>query len=658
MPHFRTKSSTDSLSSHLKEKKKYPPWSIEESLNLYNMPHWSKGYFSINNKGNVCVTPKGEDGPSLDLKDLVEDLKKRGIRLPLWIRFPDIVASRISQLRTCFHKAFESYKFQGNYRGVYPVKVNQQRALVQEIASLGEKMDLGLEVGSKPELLIALAELRNSDSLLICNGFKDRSYIRTAVMANRLRKHTILVIDSYMELPLIVEEAKREKVNLEIGFRVKLGTRGSGKWTEASGIRSKFGLTMTEVIDGINFLKENSMLDTLKLLHFHIGSQITSIQPIKESLSEACRIYAEIYELGVQLRYIDVGGGLGVDYDGSKTNSENSLNYSEQEYANDVVAAIRTIFDERSIPHPEIITESGRALVAHHCIMIFDVLGENNVTKGDYPKIPAKKQHKSVHEMYRLYSNIHSKNLVESYHNVNQLIENSLNLFKLGYLNLTNRAYIEELYWHSLKKIYNIIKRMGGDIPEELEPIENQIKDNYFCNFSIFQSAPDHWAVKQLFPVMPIHRLEEKPSKRITIFDLTCDSDGKMDSFIDIKEDTKSFLEAHHLEEKKEYYLGTFLLGAYQETLGDLHNLFGDTDSVHISIKDNGEYDIESYLQGDSIKQVLEYVEYDCSNLLEKVRVATESSIKKEEMSLQQGRDFLRYYEKQLNGYTYLGENE
>ena len=628
-------------------------WTAQKSLDLYSVPEWSKGYFTINDQGNVCVTPNGPEGNSLDLQHLVEDLLERGLRAPLWIRFPDIVASRISALNSCFQKAFSTYSYKGEYLGVYPIKVNQQRSLVEDIVRHGEESNLGLEAGSKPELLIALAKLKNPNALLICNGFKDQEYIETALLATRLGRKAIIVIDRFEELGLLIREAKKLDIRPEIGFRVKLQARGAGKWVESSGALSKFGLTAAEIVEGIEVLKQEGLLDSLKLLHFHLGSQISSILPFKESLGEASRIYTEICDLGAELRYLDVGGGLAVDYDGSNTNSENSFNYSEQEYANDVVSAIQFVCDEKKLPHPAIVTEAGRALVAHHCVLVTDVLGENQIIRTKSPEPPAKDSHEVVNEIYNIYEEINSKNLVESFHDTVQVREEALTMFKLGYLNLPNRASVETMFWHCISKIRKILLDKGGDIPEELEPVVEHIHDNYFCNFSIFQSAPDHWAVKQLFPILPIQRLNEEPARRVTLFDLTCDSDGKMDRFIDIK-DVKRALEVHSLKPGEEYFLGMFMLGAYQETLGDLHNLFGDTDAVHVSILENGEYEIDNYVEGDSVQKVLEYVEYSHSDLVEQMRKAVESALREKRMSIQEGRKLLQHYEEGLNGYTYL----
>lgn len=631
------------------------PWSVKKSSGLYNVNGWSAGFFTINEAGNVCVTPKGPTGPSLDLNELVNDLVDRGLRAPLWIRFPEIVETRVKMIAESFHNAFQTFNYKGKYRGVYPIKVNQQRHLVEAMVRCGFETGLGLEAGSKPELLVALAQLDNPDALLICNGFKDKEYIETALLATRLGRNIIVVIDRYQELPLLVSIAKSLDIKPVIGFRAKLENKGAGKWVDSSGPRSKFGLTALEMVEGVEFLKKENMMDCLQLMHFHIGSQITSIRPIKDSLQEACRVFADLCAMGAKLQYMDVGGGLGVDYDGSKTNWENSVNYSEQEYANDVVSAIQSICEERELPHPAIITESGRALTAHHAVLVFNVLGTHEIVKPGSPSAPGPEAHEKVQELWEIYNKLSQKNMTELYHDTIQDKEDSIKLFNLGYLTLKDRAEIDLLFWAIIGKIQKLSKDMV-ERPEELENLDKELHDTYFCNFSVFQSAPDHWAVRQLFPVMPIHRLAEEPTRKATLVDLTCDSDGKMDRFIDVK-DVKHALEVHPLEPGKEYYIGVFLLGAYQEILGDMHNLFGDTDAVYVSVKD-GDYEIDHLVEGDTVTQVLEYVEYFKPAMMERMRYSVENALKTKRMTILEGRKFLQFYEQGLDGYTYLEGNE
>lgn len=630
-------------------------WNPKKSAGLYNVNGWSEGFFGINDKGNVIVTPKGPNGPQLDLLELVNDLVDRGLRAPLWIRFPDILESRVKIIAQSFQNAFQTFGYKGRYRGVYPIKVNQQRHLVEALVRYGLETALGLEAGSKPELLVALALLDNPEALLVCNGFKDKEYIETALQASRLGRNVIIVIDRFQELPLLVQVSRQLGISPRIGFRAKLEAKGAGKWVDSSGPRSKFGLTALEIVEGVELLKKEGMLDCLQLLHFHIGSQITSIRPIKDSLQEACRIYADLCAMGANMKLLDVGGGLGVDYDGSKTNWENSLNYSEQEYANDVVSAIQSICEERELPHPDIITESGRALTAHHAVLVFNVLGTHEILKSGAPAVPSPDDHEKVHELYEIYGKLSPKNMVELYHDTIQAKEDAAKLFNLGYLTLKERAAIESYFWHIITRIQKMTSELA-ERPEELDALEKELHDTYYCNFSVFQSAPDHWAVRQLFPVMPIHRLNEQPTRRATFVDLTCDSDGKMDRFIDIK-DVKHALEVHPLESGKEYFIGVFLLGAYQEILGDMHNLFGDTDAVYVSIKDD-DYEIDHLVEGDTVKQVIEYVEYYKPALMERMRFAVENAMKSKRMTIQEGRSFLQSYEQGLEGYTYLEGNE
>ena len=635
---------------------KNPTWTTDDSAELYGIHEWGHEYFDIAKTGEVVVKLKdGKKTKSVSLASIVKGLRERGTQLPLLIRFGDLLRWRIDELNEGFASAIKEGKYQGVYRGVYPIKVNQQRHLVEAMVKVGHETGLGLEAGSKPELLVALALLDNPEALLVCNGFKDKEYIETALLSTRLGRNILIVIDRYQELPLLLSIAKQLDVKPRIGFRANLENKGAGKWVDSSGPRSKFGLTALEMVEGFELLKKEGMIDCLQLLHFHIGSQISSIRPFKDSLQEACRVYADLCSMGANLQYLDVGGGLGVDYDGSKTNWENSVNYSEQEYANDVVSAIQAICEERELPHPDIITESGRALTAHHAVLVFNVLGTHEILKPGNPPAPVEGDHEKVGELFEIYNKLSLRNLIESYHDTIQAKEDSIKLFNLGYLTLKDRAAIDRIFWAIIGKLHKMKKEVQ-DPPEELENLDKELHDTYYCNFSVFQSAPDHWAVRQLFPVAPIHRLQEEPTRKATLVDLTCDSDGKMDRFIDVK-DVKHALEVHPLEEGREYYLGVFLLGAYQEILGDMHNLFGDTDAVYVSIKDD-DYDVDHIVEGDTVTQVLEYVEYFKPALMERMRFAVENALKSKRMTIQEGRKFLQFYEQGLDGYTYLEGNE
>lgn len=627
-------------------------WNSGESAKLYGIDTWGSGYFRINKKGNVCITPQGKLGPQVDLLQLMEDLCDRGIRPPILIRFPDIIRSRIQLLASCFSSAMAEYGYKGKYQGVFPIKVNQQNHVVSEIIKHGKMSHLGLECGSKPELLIALGMIEDPESLIICNGFKDSEYIQTALLSQKLGRNTIIVVDRYSELVEIVKLAKILEMKPKIGFRAKLESKGSGKWIDSSGARSKFGLTPPEIVAGAQLLKSEGLLDSLILLHYHIGSQINSIQAIKSSIKEGARYYTEMRELGAPVQYVDVGGGLGVDYDGTGR-GYNSVNYDEKEYANDVVSIIQSVCDEKEVPHPVLITESGRSLVAHHSILVFNVLGVNEVTQRKNGLTVSEEDHEVLKNLLEIYEKVSAENLHEFYHDTLQLKNDTHQLFTFGYLNLEQRAKAEKIVWGILTKMAQITENME-DAKEISDNLRQELSDTYYCNFSVFQSLPDSWAVEQLFPVMPIHRLNEKPSRKAVLVDLTCDSDGKIDQFIEY-EDKQSALSLHDYTEGKPYYLGTFLLGAYQEILGDLHNLFGDTDAVTVGINEVG-YTIEHVEEGDTVSEVLNYVQYTRGDLVSRMRKHTEEGIRNKLITTHEARLLMKNYEDGLSGYTYLEE--
>ena len=634
-------------------------WTTERSKELYGIGSWGSGYFDVNAAGNVEITPAGKAGPSVDLLELATDLQERGIRLPMLIRFPDITKSRIDLLNRCFGRAIEDCGYKGSYRGVYPIKVNQQRHLVEELVKFGSHHRLGLECGSKPELLVVLAMMGTQDALIICNGFKDTEYIETAILSQKLGRNTIIVVDRMVELPMIIAAAKKFNAKAKIGLRSKLHSRGAGKWVDSTGDRSKFGLTPMEIVDCVEILKRENMLDSLELLHFHIGSQIPSISSVKGSLKEGARFYSELHTLGARLKYIDVGGGLGVDYDGSGQ-TDSSINYSEQEYANDVVSIIQNTCDEKGVPHPDIVTEAGRALVAHHSILVFNVLGVNELTATTLSKPPVKDDHRIVLELAEIYEQLNASNLSEFYHDVMHIKETILQLFTFGVLSLSQRAKAENLFWVIVTKMDQLARKLP-DSQDIAAALQELLSDTYFCNFSVFQSMPDSWAVGQLFPVMPIHRLREEPSRKAILVDLTCDSDGKIGQFIDVDSPAhnakKTALEVHELNATDPYYMGVFLVGAYQEILGDLHNLFGDTDAVHITVTSAG-YTVDHVVEGDTVTEVLSYVQYHRPELIEGIRRASEVSILSGTITKQEARLLMRHYEEGLSGYTYLEEPE
>ncbi len=630
-------------------------WTIRDSLELYNVEAWGSGYFGINAEGRVEVRPDGGPGRGVDLLELVVDLRHRGLRTPLLVRFSDVLSHRIGFLAGSFQHAIDEYGYNGRLRSVFPIKVNQQRHVVEEIVELGRPHGVGLEAGSKPELLVALALLDTPDALIICNGYKDRAYVETALLAQRLGRTPIIVIDRAHEIDLVIKTARELGIRPHIGVRGRLTTKGAGKWVESTGDRSKFGLSSVEIVNAVERLRHEDMLDCLELLHFHIGSQITSIRAHKDALREAARIFVGLHDLGARPSLIDVGGGLGVDYDGSQTNFHSSMNYTVQEYANDVVAAIQEVCDERDIDHPDIVTESGRATVAHHSMLVFDVLGVNEVLTGRPPGPVGEDDPKIVQDLHEIWTSITRKNAQEAYHDALALKEDASTLFAHGSLDLRARARVERLFWDCCEKILRVVRELRY-VPEDLEGLEKGLADTYYANFSVFQSAPDHWAVQQLFPVMPIHRLNEEPTRRGVFADLTCDSDGKIDRFID-PHDVKQVLELHNWTGAP-YYIGMFLLGAYQEILGDLHNLFGDTDAVHVKFDADGSYDIEHVVEGDEVSDVLSYVQYDRRTLSERVRRTVEAALRTGQITLEESARLRRRYKEGLEEYTYLHRDD
>ncbi len=631
----------------------YRPWTVADSRDLFHVDAWGRGFFRIGDDGELRVTPDGNGGPDISLPALVEELRARGLDTPLLIRFSDILRARVSDLYACFGRAIDDYGYGAPYRAVYPIKVNQQRHVVEDLLAAGREYHLGLEAGSKPELLVALAMLDDPDALIVCNGYKDEEYVETALLAQKLGLRPIIVVDRLKEVELILEASERLGVRPSIGVRAKLAARGAGRWAESTGDRSKFGLTTIELIELVERLRAADRIDCLELLHFHIGSQITSIRAIKEALREASRIYVELAALGAAMRYVDVGGGLAVDYDGSSTNYEASANYTTQEYANDVVAAIQEACQARKLPPPTILSESGRALTAHHSVLVFEALETDRIVDRDSAIPPPVSDEPTVitnlRETIELVS---GKSYQEPFHDALQLRDEVTSLFKLGYLDLRQRAIAEKLFRACLARILEVVETLDY-VPRELANLEARLSDTYFCNFSVFQSAPDHWAVKQVFPTMPIHRLTEEPTRRATIADLTCDSDGKVDRFIHSRE-VKRVLELHPLRADEPYYLGMFLLGAYQEILGDLHNLFGDTNAVHVVLDGDGGYRIGSVVEGDSVTEVLGYVQYDCDALIERLRQRTEDGMRTGAIDPVESAKLLRAYREGLGGYTYL----
>ena len=631
----------------------FRPWSIADSEETYNVHGWSGGYFAINKAGHMVVRPRGARGASIDMKALVDDLTRRGIQLPLLLRFSDILSARIELLNSAFQTAAKEYGYRGEYRGVFPIKVNQARQVVEEIIDYGRPYHYGLEAGSKPELLAIMALHSDPDALVICNGYKDDEYIETALLASKLDRKVILVIEKPGELENIRRVSQRLDVKPRLGIRARLSSRGAGRWEQSGGDRSKFGLSAAEMVEAVSKLSEWDALDSLQLLHFHLGSQISSIRSIKAALREAARLFVELTKLGCSaLRFFDVGGGLGVDYDGSQTNFASSINYTIQEYANDVVFTIQEICDAAAVEHPTIVSEAGRAVAAHHSVLIVNVLGV-----GEFPSYQASFEVPNdaepvVHNLVDTHEMVSRKTLIESYHDAVEYKEQALQLFNLGHLSLERRALCERIFWGVAQKILAIV-RTQKHVPEELENLEKLLSDTYFCNFSIFQSLPDAWAVDQLFPIMPIHRLNEEPKRRGVLVDITCDSDGAISSFIDLR-DVKKVLELHTIDPDEDYHIGIFLVGAYQEILGDLHNLFGDTNTVHVAIGHDGEYDIEEVVAGDTVADVLRYVQYAPEDLLRKLRHNVETALRKKCITLEESRQLIDRFRAGMSSYTYL----
>jgi arginine decarboxylase len=625
-------------------------WTIEDSEELYRITGWGEPYFSINAAGHITVSPQGDRGGSLDLFELVNALKRRNLGLPLLIRFSDILEDRIERLNACFSKAIARYNYPGVYRGVFPVKCNQQRHLVEDLVRFGKPHQFGLEAGSKPELLIALATLDTPGALLICNGYKDREYIETAMLGQRLGHTPIIVLEQVEEVDLVIEASRKLQIQPILGIRAKLSAKGMGRWGTSAGDRAKFGLTIPEIIHAVSQLREANMLDSLQLLHYHIGSQISAIAVIKDAIREASQIYVELAKLGANMKYLDVGGGLGVDYDGSKTNFYASKNYNMQNYANDVVAEIKEACEERGLTVPTLVSESGRAIAAHQSVLVFDVLGTSDV-QAEIPEPPQEREHLIVRNLYETYQSITVDNYQEAFHDATQFKEEAISLFGFGYLSLTERARAERLYWSCCQKILTIARQQEY-VPDDLEDLERIMASIYYINLSVFQSAPDSWAIDQLFPILPIHRLDEEPTERATLADLTCDSDGKIDQFIDLR-DVKHVLELHRLQPDQPYYLGMFLGGAYQEIMGNLHNLFGDTNAVHIKLTPKG-YQIEYVVKGDTMKEVLGYVQYDSEDLIENIRRQSELALQEKRITLEESQLLLQNYERSLSSYTYL----
>ena len=626
-------------------------WTIEDSKELYNINGWGVSYFGINNKGDVYVSPC-KNNAQIDLREVMDELALRDVTPPVLLRFPDILDNRIEKTASCFQQAKEEYDYKGENFIIYPIKVNQIQPVVEEIISHGRKFNLGLEAGSKPELHAVIAVQCQSDSLIICNGYKDQAYIELALLAQKMGKRIFIVVEKLNELETIAKVAKKLNVKPNLGIRIKLASSGSGKWEESGGDASKFGLTSAELLQALDILKQKGMQECLRLIHFHIGSQITKIRRIQTALREAAQFYINLHKMGYDVEFVDCGGGLGVDYDGTRSsNSESSVNYSIQEYVNDCIYTFVDAADKNGIRHPNIITESGRSLTAHHSVLVIDVL-----ETASLPEMPEEfeakaNDHQLVKDLYEIWDNLNPRTMLEDWHDAEQIRDEALELFSHGIVDLKTRAEIERMYWSVAHEINALAKSMKH-VPEELKNLDKLLADKYFCNFSLFQSLPDSWAIDQLFPIMPIQRLNERPTRHATLQDITCDSDGKISNFV-ADGHIKHVLPIHALRKNENYHLGVFLIGAYQEILGDMHNLFGDTNAVHISVKD-GKYHIDQIIDGETVEEGLDYVQYNPKKLVRQLETWVTKSVKEGKISLEEGKEFLGTYRSGLYGYTYL----
>ncbi|MCI6726655.1 MAG: biosynthetic arginine decarboxylase [Bacteroidales bacterium] len=626
-------------------------WRIEDSEELYNIKGWGVNYFGINEKGHAFVSPR-KDGVRVDLKELVDDLALRDITAPVLVRFPDILDNRIEKTSDCFNRAAAEYDYKGEHFIIYPIKVNQMRPVVEEIISHGQKYNLGLEAGSKPELHAVLATNMDSDSLIICNGHKDRNFIELALLAQKMGKRVFLVVEKLPELAIIARTAEKLGVRPNLGIRIKLAASGTGKWQQSGGDASKFGLNSSELLDALRMLEEMGMHDCLKLIHFHIGSQITKIRRISTALREAAQFYVQLHAMGFNIEFVDCGGGLGVDYDGTRSsNSESSVNYSIQEYVNDCVYTFVDAANKNKIPHPNLITEGGRSLTAHHSVLIVDVLESVSMPHMDEDFHPTDTDHQLVHDLTEIWDKLSTRSMLEDWHDAQDIRDEALDLFRHGIIDLKTRAQIESLYWSISCEISELVHHQKH-VPDELRNLDKMMSDKYFCNFSLFQSLPDSWGIDQLFPIMPLQRLNERPTRSATLQDITCDSDGKISAYVNYNQQTQ-YLPLHEVKEDEHYYIGVFLVGAYQEILGNMHNLFGDTNAVHIGVDAEG-YSIEKTIDGETVADVLEYVQYDPKRLVRRLETWVSKAVKEERITIEEGKEFISNYRSGLYGYTYL----
>ena len=635
------------------------PWNIDSARNLYNIQRWGAKYFDINDAGHVVAKPLQDAGAGVDITDVIEEAKGRGLKFPLLIRFQDILRHRVEAINKAFQSSIAEFNFQGKYRGVFPIKVNQLREVVEEILDAGKPFNFGLEVGSKPELFAGLALQNQLGGLIICNGYKDAEFIKMALLGIKLGKRVIMVVEKLEELKQIITISKALNVEPLIGIRARLLSKGAGKWAESGGENAKFGLSTVELLTATEMLKAENLGHCLKLLHFHIGSQVPDILTVKKAVQEASRFYAKLVKMGFAIEFMDVGGGLGVDYDGSRSAFDSSTNYSLQEYTNDIVYYIADVCNAEKVPHPNIISESGRAIVAHHSVLIVEVFGAiEKIREGDAFKY-GDSEHPLVKELLDIKKNLAKLNKLEAFHDAQERKEDAHNMFTLGVMELPDKARIENLYWEISREVVESFKGQAY-IPDEIQKLEDSLADQYLCNFSVFQSLLDHWALGQLFPIMPVSRLNEKPTREGTLVDITCDSDGAINKFIDLR-DVKDTLPLHQLNtngdgKQEPYYLGFFLMGAYQDIMGDLHNLFGRVNEVHVFLEPDEPtgYYIEEVIEGDTVIHSLTAVQYDENELKRQMKAQMDEAIKSDRMKPSEAMRLLDDYERGLKAYTYL----
>jgi arginine decarboxylase len=635
-----------------------PSWSIQDARTLYNIDRWGAKYFDINEAGHVVVSPLQDKGASVDITDVIEEAKARGLRFPLLIRFQDILRHRVEALNTAFRSSIAEFNYQGQYRGVFPIKVNQLREVVEEILDAGKPFNFGLEVGSKPELFAGMALQSEPGSLIVCNGYKDAAFIKLALQGIKLGKKVIMVVEKLEELRQIITVSKQVGVEPMVGIRARLLSKGAGKWAESGGENAKFGLSTAELLAATEMLRAEKLEHCFKLLHFHIGSQVPDILTVKKAVQEAARFYAKLYKMGFPIEFLDVGGGLGVDYDGSRSAFDSSTNYSLQEYTNDIVYYVADVCNAEKVKHPDIISESGRAIVAHHSVLIVEVFGAIHKSPETAQFQFGENEHALVKELLDIRKNIAKWNKLEAYHDALERKEDAHNMFTLGLMELPEKAKIETLYWEISKAVVDSFKGQAY-IPEEIRKLEDSLGDQYLCNFSVFQSLLDHWALGQLFPIMPISRLDEKPTCEGTLADITCDSDGAINKFIDLR-DVRDTLPMHALRQngdgQEQYFLGFFLMGAYQDIMGDLHNLFGRVNEVHVFLEPDepAGYYVEEVIEGNTISQCLGAVQYDENELKRQMKAQVDAAIKSDRLKPKEAMSLLDDYERGLKEYTYL----